>query len=133
MPGATLRPDASRIQSSGLARTERIERSTLAPGQLAPEHMIFSYPGAMTNGIVSPPWYVPRAGLISLVRVSFTASVSGVQISLNKNGSAVQTFTTTGQTHLNSTEIGVLYGDWITITVISSAGGENMSVDVRLS
>jgi hypothetical protein len=133
MPGATLPPGETGTVSGTIARVERIERTTVSAQTPGLIHMPFSYPGALTAGIESPPWYVPRSGQIVSVRVSLTASASGTNtISLRVSGVEQQQFTiSSGKTLVTGTTISVAIGDYVTLATIAVADS-NLSVDLAL-
>lgn len=134
MPGRTLPPNHSRQIGGTIARVERVERRTVPNPNGDAIRQIFSYPGPMSALVESPPWYVPRSGMIDSVRVSLTDPATGTTtISLQINGSEAQQFsiTTGNQSVLTPTALSLQLGSYITVVTVAVADS-NMAVEVRL-
>ena len=134
MPGVTLPADHARQIGTAIARIERSERLTLPVFDLPAVTQHFSYPGALADNIESPPWYVPRSGLIELVRVSLTNAASADHtIEVRVNGASAQQFTLTSGslTVLDGSAISVNYQDYVTIQTISVFDSD-LAVELRL-
>jgi hypothetical protein len=134
MPGATLPGNHTATFGKTIARVERIERNTQPLGVDAAVTMVFSYPGTLTANITSPPWYVPRSGIIDSVRVSLTGTATSTHsVTVNVNGTSQGTFTcTSGLKTLSTTAaISVAFGDYATITT-SAVTDSNLAVELRL-
>ena len=134
MPGVTLPPDQTRQVGGTIARVERTERRTIAPLGTDPVRMIFSYPGPLAEGIDSPPWYVPRSGVIELVRVSLlTAATTDHTVSIRVNGVEQQqcTLSAGDLTSQADAAISVGFGLYVSVATIA-VSDSNMAVELRL-
>lgn len=96
------------------------------------ELVVFSYPGALVTGTVSPTWHCRRALTFHGVRVSrLVAGAADVVIDVNVNGSLVTTVTLPAgdDTVLDeSTPIPVDLGDALSLNVNDQGDGADVSV-----
>ncbi len=97
MPGITLPPDAAAVvggQGGVVARTERIERQTNVPCSPGLFEIVFSYPGLLSNDVVSPAWYPPGVGSVRVVRINLVANATSDHvIEIGIGGTPIQQFT----------------------------------------
>ncbi len=134
MPGAVLPARNTGIVGSTVARVERVERVT-RPDPLNPAAiMVFSWAGELVDDSESPPWYVPRGGVVEIVRVSLlSAATADHTIEVRVNAAAIQQFTLSSGdlTSFNGAAISVPYGAYVTVKTITVTDSD-MTVELRL-
>lgn len=133
MPGTTLPPDQSAAISGLTARVERLERRIGADTKRAvgPPPLVFSYSGALTNGVESPPWYPAGNCYLTQARVSLLANATTNHlVDVYVNGAFVQTLTlpSGSKTIVSSTNITVTAGSYVTMKT-NTVADSDLSVE----
>lgn len=134
MPGTTLPQTVDSVFSGHVARTERIERTTIAPSPTPLLIQTFTYPGGLSPDIESPPWYPSRSGKIESVRISLlVTATTDHTIALKINSVQAQQFTlhAGNQTEMTACTIGFGLGDFITVETLTVTDS-NLVVEVRV-